>query len=134
MAGAPPRGARYDAARSHGVDRLAAGHVGACAMSLCDLADCPLVVEHHDVETLATTLGITLVGEEGKPDHCGQRMRVKVGIAGPDYARCDQCGLTIGNGASPHMNGGIIWSEAFLEAHGDAMWAVLTPANAEAAS
>lgn len=41
-------------------------------------------------------------------------MQVKGGLIGPDYAKCHTCGQEIGNAASPHINGGYIPDEAFL--------------------
>ena len=41
---------------------------------------------------------------------------------GPDYAHCNRCGKTMSNQASPHVNGGILWNEEVMEAHGDRMW------------
>ena len=83
-------------------------------------------MELADVRTLCGRLGIELRGAEGHPWHCGERMRTKVGVIGIDYAKCEQCGLTIGNMASPHINGGCVPTQEFLE-RGDT-WARLESA------
>ncbi len=65
--------------------------------------------------------GIELRGDDGQPFHCGERMRVKSGLLGPDYAIC-KCGLAIGNLASPHISG-CIPSAEWLSANGAKTWA-----------
>ena len=77
---------------------------------------------YTDVRTAAGRARIELRGEDGVPHHCGAPMRVKAGLMGPDYARCDSCGLTLYNAASPHVNGAIVWNESIMEKHGNAMW------------
>jgi len=64
--------------------------------------------------------GIELRGDDGQPYHCGERMSVRSGIIGPDYATC-KCGLAIGNLASPHVSGAIM-SKAWFEEHRDRTW------------
>ena len=70
-----------------------------------------------DVRTLCKEIGIDLQGPDGQPFCCSQRMTVRGGIMGPDYAKCEKCGKTIGNMASPHINGGYIPDEKFFEDH-----------------
>lgn len=74
---------------------------------------------------LCANLGITLIGEDWIPYHCGSRMRVKSGFCGPDYAECRSCGLIIGDLASPHINRGHIMSDEWFDKHGDRTWVVL---------
>lgn len=74
------------------------------------------------VQEIAGLLGIELRGEDGQPYCCGKQMRVKAGLFGPDYARCDRCGKTIWNAASPHVNGGILLHDDILSEWGDALW------------
>lgn len=57
------------------------------------------------VTELCKKFGIELQPPDGQPFHCGQRMDVRSGIVGPDYAECKICGLAIGNIASPHISG-----------------------------
>lgn len=76
------------------------------------------------VTDLCEELGIELKPPDGQPYHCGNRMKVKSGICGPDYAECN-CGLRIGNMLSPHINGGIIPDENWIEEHGEATWVKL---------
>ena len=78
--------------------------------------------EFGDVRTVAERAGIELRGEEGIPFHCGERMQVKEGVMGPDYARCSPCGLTMLNAASPHVNGGVVWNEQVMEEFGNVLW------------
>jgi len=68
-------------------------------------------VKPQTVEDLCKQVGINLVLPEGRPFHCGKNMRVGSGVMGPDLAECKVCGLTIGNIASPHINGGIIFTD-----------------------
>jgi len=75
------------------------------------------------VEELCADLKIELRGEDGQPYCCGERMNVRAGLMGPDYAECQKCGEIIGNVASPHINGGFILSDEWLTEHGDATWA-----------
>lgn len=61
------------------------------------------------IKELCRNEDIELKGSEGHSYCCGERMRVKAGIAGTDYAKCWRCGKTIGDYLSPHINGGIIY-------------------------
>ena len=72
-------------------------------------------MELFDVTTLCKMHNIDLRGNDGQPYCCGERMKVKSGLLGPGYARCLKCGKTIGNVASPHINGGVIVTEKFFE-------------------
>ncbi len=74
------------------------------------------------VTDLCAELRIELKGDDGQPYHCGTHMHVKGGIIGPDYAKCETCGITIGNLASPHVNGGGIPSDEWIAEHGNATW------------
>jgi hypothetical protein len=38
--------------------------------------------------------------------HCGEKMDVRSGLLGPDFAACHKCGIRLLNMASPHINGG----------------------------
>lgn len=101
-------------------------------MACQSMADCPFdPIVHADVRTIAATVGIELRGDDGQPWHCGARMQVKSGIVGTDYARCEACGLTVGNILSPHINGGYVMADPIFEAHGDGQvsWSVLAPAR-----
>ena len=82
--------------------------------------------ELTDVRTLCAKLGIELQGEQGHPFHCGQRMKTYSGIMGTDLAICEVCGLTIGNIASPHINGGFLMGDEWHKKHGDRTWARLS--------
>ena len=77
------------------------------------------------VEELCKQLGIELKGDHGQPYHCGERMNVKSGILGPDYAKC-KCGLEIGNMSSPHINGGHILGDEWYQENGNATWIKLS--------
>ena len=55
--------------------------------------------------TLCARLSIHL-DADGIPSHCGEEMRVRVGLVGADWARCEKCGVTIGDVHSPHLGGG----------------------------
>jgi len=60
----------------------------------------------RDIADVKARTGIDLRGVDGEPYCCEQRMQVKSGIIGPDYAKCHTCGQEIGNAASPHINSG----------------------------
>jgi len=75
-----------------------------------------------DVTTLCNMLGIELRGDDGQPYCCGERMDVRGGLLGTDYAGCLKCGKAIGNAASPHCNGGRIVSEKFFTDHPQGTW------------
>jgi hypothetical protein len=81
------------------------------------------------LDDAAAVLGVELrdEGVEGyvQPYHCGQRMRVKKGIIGPDYARCEVCGAELRCMASPHVNGGVVVSPEWLDAQGDRLWVAM---------
>lgn len=62
----------------------------------------------RDVDEVKRLTGIELRGDDGQPYCCGQRMNVKGGIMGPDYARCKVCGQEIGNYRSPHISGSLL--------------------------
>lgn len=79
-------------------------------------------LELADVRTIAARHGIELRGDDGQPYHCGERMEVRSGILGTDYAKC-KCGLAIGNMASPHVNGGYVMSDEWFEKHDGKAWA-----------
>lgn len=85
-----------------------------------DEQDWPLVPVMQTVTELCAELGIELRGDDGQPFHCGERMRVKSGLMGPDYAEC-RCGLKIGNMASPHVSG-CFPSQQWLEENGNRTW------------
>lgn len=74
------------------------------------------------VKTVARRAGIELRGEDGQPYHCGQRMHVKGGIFGSDWARCEACGLTMANYASPHINHGRLFDDDWYEKWGHRCW------------
>ena len=81
--------------------------------------------EYGDVRTIADNAGIelrTVEDEEGIPYHCKEKMQVKGGIIGPDYARCKTCGLVIYNMLSPHINGGLILKEKVIKTYGHSLW------------
>lgn len=59
-----------------------------------------------DVRSVCVAAGIDLRGGEGQPFCCGERMEVRSGILGPDYAKCHTCETELRNLASPHVNGG----------------------------
>lgn len=54
--------------------------------------------------------------------HCHQPMRIGSGVMGDDVATCVECGASIRNLASPHVNGGYVYAPAGYERHGDATW------------
>ena len=54
-----------------------------------------------DVTDLCQREGIELRGDDGQPYCCGERMNVRGGIIGPDFAECRKCGKAIGNAAKP---------------------------------
>ena len=78
--------------------------------------------KYSDVRTIAERACVELREEDGKPFHCGERMPTKHGLFGPDYAKCGSCGLTMWNAASPHVNGGYVFTEEVLEEYFDEMW------------
>ena len=78
--------------------------------------------EYADVRTIAERAGVELRGDDGIPWHCEIEMQVKAGIWGPDYAKCNACGITMRNLASPHINGGVVFPEETHEAYGNVMW------------
>ena len=80
--------------------------------------------ELFSVVVLCSDEGIELRGDEGHPFCCGQRMLTKSGICGTDYAKCEKCGKTIGNVASPHI-GGVLPSEEWFSERGYWTWARL---------
>ena len=82
-----------------------------------------------DVTDLCQREGIELRGDDGQPFCCGERMSVRSGILGPDYAECRKCGKAIGNAASPHINGGRISFDEWVKKQGDKTWCVLRDAN-----
>jgi len=82
-----------------------------------------------DVSDLCQCEGIELRGEDGQPYCCGERMIVKGGLIGPDFAECRRCGKAIGNAASPHINGGGIPSAEWLDEHGDKTWYLMRAAR-----
>lgn len=67
------------------------------------------------IRDLCAEQGIELKDEDGQPFCCEQRMTVSGGILGPDHAECEMCGKTIGNVASPHINGGHIATDEFVK-------------------
>lgn len=75
-----------------------------------------------DVRTAAAQIGVDLRGEDGQPFHCEQRMTVKGGIVGTDYAKCETCGALLLRMDSPHVNGGYRFDEADYESLGDDVW------------
>jgi hypothetical protein len=81
--------------------------------------------EIMEVRALCSKHGIDLQGTDGQPHHCGQRMHVKGGLLGPDWAKCEICGLTIANLASPHI-AGRLYSEKDLASMGNATWGVIS--------
>jgi hypothetical protein len=87
--------------------------------------------ELKSVVDLCRDEGIELVGDEGHPYCCGERMQTKSGVFGTDYARCRSCGKTVGNLASPHINGHGFMTDEWLEEHGPRTWARLDDANVE---
>ena len=81
--------------------------------------------EYGDVPTITNIAGIELRDENGKeriPYHCNEKMQVKRGIIGPDYARCNTCELVICNMLSPHINGGMILKEEVIRTYGESLW------------
>ena len=78
--------------------------------------------DYSDVKTIAERAGVELQGEEGHPFCCGERMHTKAGLWGVDYAKCEKCKKMIVNCASPHINGGIVFTDEVYEKWGDAMW------------
>lgn len=78
----------------------------------------------RSVAVLCFDEGIELIGEEGHPYCCGKRMETRSGIIGVDYAKCLECGKTIGNMASPHISG-CIMSDEWFEKHRYWTWALL---------
>lgn len=74
------------------------------------------------VEDAAAAAGVELRGGDGQPFHCGERMEVRGGMAGIDYAKCRPCGVTLFRVDSPHINGGHWMSEEFYDRQGDRLW------------
>jgi len=81
------------------------------------------------VSELCQQLSIELRGADGQPYCCGERMEVRSGIIGVDYAKCRKCGKAIGNVMSPHINGGYIVNDDFVKQHGDRTWTRLDTPN-----
>ena len=83
---------------------------------------------HGTVREICQRAGVTLrenTRGEAVALCCNRPMMVKSGMIGPDYLGCQQCGLTIGNMASPHINGGRVLTEEAYAKHGQGMWTVL---------
>lgn len=75
-----------------------------------------------DVRAAAARIGVDLRGEDGQPYHCGERMTVKGGILGTDYAKCETCGALLLRIDSPHTNGGQIFTHEEYQLLSDAVW------------
>lgn len=56
------------------------------------------------------------------PYHCDKQMQVRTGICGPDYGRCDECGLDIRMIGSPHVNGGLVMGDEWWDEQGERLW------------
>jgi len=89
-------------------------------------------ISFFDVTDLCQREGIELRGDDGQPYCCGERMNVRGGIIGPDFAECRKCGKAIGNAASPHINGGCIPSDEWIKENGNKTWYVLHTSNGKA--
>lgn len=83
-----------------------------------------------DVLSAADALGVELRGEEGHPFCCGDRMTVKGGIFGVDYASCETCGNYLYRIDSPHTNGGHVLSDEGYAELGDRIWMARPPVPA----
>lgn len=70
----------------------------------------------------ADRIGVELRGEEGHPYHCGTHMRTYSGIAGTDYAKCETCGASLRNLMSPHVNGGLLFTDEVYAAYPHGAW------------
>ena len=90
---------------------------------------CSEFIDIRDIAEVRRRTGIELRGDDGKPYCCGQRMQVKSGVMGPDYAKCHACGQAIGNAASPHINGGYIPTDEFVKS--GKTWVRLSYPNAK---
>ena len=93
--------------------------------TLADNQNAPMAVASGavlGVSELCQQIGIELRGADGQPYCCGQRMTVKSGIIGTDFAECQICKKAIGNMASPHINGGGIPTDEWLNKQGDRTW------------
>ena len=95
----------------------------------CPPPPCSEFFDIRNIEDVKTRTGIELRGDDGQPYCCDQRTQVKGGIIGPDYAKCHVCGQEIGNAASPHINGGHIPADEFLES--GKTWVRLSSPNVE---
>lgn len=84
-----------------------------------------------DVVTAADALGVELRGEDGQPFCCGDRMTVKGGIFGVDYASCEKCGNYLYRIDSPHTNGGHVFSDEAYEELGERVWMARPPAGSQ---
>lgn len=73
-------------------------------------------------EKAAESIGVELRGEDGQPFCCGERMHVKGGIFGVDYAKCETCGNRLVRIDSPHTNGGYVFSAEEYDSLGDRVW------------
>jgi hypothetical protein len=97
--------------------------------------DCGVAVPMYSIRQLARREGIELQGDDGQPYHCGERMRVGSGIAGPHYARC-KCGLEVGNLASPHIahtgSTAVLWNDGWFDAHKTRTWIRMSPMDRKA--
>ena len=80
---------------------------------------------YFDLQTLCKLHNIELRGDDGQPYCCGERMNVKGGLIGPDYAECLKCKKTIGDITSPHINGGLILPDKVYKDHLDGAWVCL---------
>lgn len=76
-------------------------------------------------EKAAESIGVELRGEDGQPYCCGERMHVKGGIFGVDYAHCETCRNLLYRIDSPHTNGGLVFTEEEYAALGDEVWIAL---------
>ena len=84
------------------------------------------------VEKACESIGVELRGEEGHPFCCGERMHVKGGIFGVDYARCSTCENLLTRIDSPHTNGGYVFTAEEYDELGDEVW-VAAPRKEEGA-
>lgn len=101
------------------------GDVGLDTGTRCANAECVVTVDHWPVQQLPEAFGIELRDDDGVPWHCGQKMIVRSGLFGADFAECQPCGLTVGNALSPHINAGIVFVDEVYEAHPGGAWVAL---------